>query len=102
MPQVGFGITNECYLKLKDKFEITGVNESKLIRKMIDNLIFNESWVELLTEKRKPISKLSYWRAVHLKINQYDRIIKLTEKYNIARSEIIRRVIEDSLYKSLI
>jgi len=96
--QIGFGLTEKYYELLVESNQ-NKLDVAILIRKILHEMLDYEEWIETLKIKRRPEGILTKRRTINLDKDFFERLVLLAGNFNIARSEIIRRAIEDYFLK---
>jgi hypothetical protein len=68
----------------------------------LDFVIFDDDCIEVFKSKKNANDIFVHRRTVNLNKAQFDRMSELSKTYKIARSEIIRKSIEEFLKKDLL
>ncbi|GAW92874.1 ribbon-helix-helix domain-containing protein [Calderihabitans maritimus] len=99
--EAGFGLTEQYYQLLRKAAQAKRITEAELIRRAVEKMAFDDGWVRSLRQSKKPNGILTYRRTAHFTPEQFERLACLARFTGLARSEVIRRAVEDFLSSSM-
>ncbi|KUO52374.1 MAG: hypothetical protein APF76_04885 [Desulfitibacter sp. BRH_c19] len=93
--QTGYGLTEKHYNLLKDEAKKNNIKIAVLVRKILTQMLNKKQWLDTLIITSKLEEILKKKTVISLNKDIFDKICLLVKEFNISRSAIIRRAIED-------